>query len=101
VVVGFHVDAEADEFDAFRLEAHALFETVFAGEEDFASGADYTLPRDGASAAVQCPCDLARVAGISGAVGDIPVRGHFAARDAADLREEGFEEIPVGLGHEQ
>ena len=89
----FHIHAQADEANAFGFETEALLETVFAGEQDFAAGSYDPLPGDGASAAVQGPSDLARVAGISGGVGDVAVGGDFAARDAADLSEEEFEEI--------
>lgn len=70
-----------------------MFEGVFAGEEDFSARADYTLPGNRATAAVQGPCDLAGVAGVSGGVGDVAVGGDFAFRDATDLGEKELEEI--------
>ena len=95
-----HVDAEAVKFYALGLQAEALFEAVFAGEEDFAAGADNALPWDTSAAAVKGPGDLARVAGVSGGVGDVAVGGDFAVGDATDLGEEGAEEVFVRLwGH--
>ena len=81
-MVVLHVDAQAVELDAFGLEAHTLFETVFAGEEDFAAGTYDALPGNGASGAVQSPCGLTGSAGESCGIGDVPVGGDLAARDA-------------------
>ena len=92
-MVGFHVHPDSDQADAFRLEAHALFEGVLSGEEDFSARADDALPGNRATAAVEGPCDLTGVAGVSGGVGDVAVGGDFAAGDAADLGEEEFKEI--------
>jgi hypothetical protein len=96
-MVIFHVYAKAEELDAFGLEAHALFEPVFTGEENLAAGADDALPGDSGAGSVQGPCGLAGCAGKSGGVGDVSVGCDLAARDTADLGEDELEH--VGLGH--
>jgi hypothetical protein len=93
-----HVDAEAMELNAFGLEAHALFEAVFAGEEDLAARADDTLPRDSVASTVECPCSLTGCTGKSRGVGDVSVSGNLAAGDTADLGEDSLEHVGR-LGH--
>ena len=35
--MGAHIDAQADEPYAFGLQAHALFEAMFSGKENFSA----------------------------------------------------------------
>lgn len=91
--MGAHIDAQADKSDAFGLQAHALFEAMFPGEENLSARADDTLPGNARSAAMERPRHLAGVARVSGSISDIAIGGDFAAWDTADLGEEEFEEI--------
>lgn len=97
--MGSHVDTEAVELDAFGLEAHALFETSFTGEKNFAVGTDDAVPWEPAGRGMKCPSDLARRAGISGGVSDISIGGDLATWDATDLRKD-FGEHGAGHGEE-
>lgn len=96
-MVRFHVDAKANKFHPLGLKAEALFESMFAGQENLPARADHALPWHASPAAVESPSHLAGVAGKSSGVGDVAIRGNFSAWDAADLGEEKAEEIPVGL----
>lgn len=93
-----HVDAKADELDAFGLEAHALFESVLAGEENLASGADDALPRDSGTGTVEGPCGLTGRAGESGSVSDVSVGGDLALRDTTDPGEDLLKHVGFGRG---
>jgi len=96
--VDLHINAQSDELDAFLLEAHALFESGFAVQENLPICADDALPRNSARA-VECPGDLAGGAGKSGGVGDVSVSGDLAAGYATYLREHLLEHIRQRLGH--
>jgi hypothetical protein len=94
--VVFHVNAEAEESDAFGLEPHALFEAVFTGEKYLAAGADDALPWDAGTGSVECPCGLTGRSGETCGVGDVSVGCDLTVRDATDLGEDLLEH---GAGH--
>lgn len=95
--MGGHVDAEAVKHNALRLQTHALFETVFAGQEYFAVGTDDAVPWESGGGGVKRPRNLAGRTGIPRGIGDVAVGGDFTARNTANLRQDGGEH---GAGHD-
>ena len=98
MMVRVHVDAETVKLHAFGLEAHALFETVLAGEKNLAFSADDAMPRNSRRVTIQRPNDLPSGARMSGGVGDVSVSGNLAARHASD---GGKHVGKHGAGHEE
>jgi hypothetical protein len=45
VMVGIHVDSQADETHVFTLEAHTLFKSTFPWQQNAATGPDHAMPR--------------------------------------------------------
>src|SRR5581483_6252062 len=90
VRVLFHPDAGAAKGDAFGFEAEALFESVFAGQGDFAAGADDAMPGKTAGGS-QGPDYLTRATGETGGAGDVAIGGDFAFGDAANGVADDFE----------
>lgn len=90
MMVRSHVDAQTVENDSFRFQAHALFETGLATEQDFTAGADHALPGH-AARLVQRPRDLARRAGETRGIRDVAVGRHLSFRNAAHLAQDQVE----------
>jgi len=89
------IDAVACDEDAFGAKTEALLESIFAGEENSAVGAEDAMPRDILPAGAERPDDLAGRAGMSRRGGDVAIGRDFAFGDAADLVEHSLEHQTV------
>ena len=97
VMMRVHVHAQSDERDTFLLKPHSLFESVFATQQDLASGTDDALPRNSGDGRMQRPRHLTRHAGKSSGIGHIAIRCHCSFRDAANGGEKFLEVLRVGI----
>jgi hypothetical protein len=85
VMMRIHVNAQTEEPNPFRLQAHALFESAFAAEQDLASGAYHPMPWQTAREGVQGPGYLAGRSRKTGGIGNITVRDYPSPRNAPHL----------------
>jgi hypothetical protein len=91
MAIAGEIDPVAADVDALGAKAQALFETVFAGEENFSLGAEHAVPGNVFASRTQRPDDLTGCARVSRGGCDVTVGCYFAARDAADLVEDALE----------
>lgn len=93
MLVAIHLDARAVKGHAFGFQPEALFEAAFAGQRDFASGADHAMPRQSGGRGAQCPDHLSRPPGITGGTGDVAISGDFPFGDAPYGVAQDFEHV--------